>query len=118
MHDLALLSHALDDLVETSLNNDTADNHLAQHRMLRLEIEDEIQLAHVFEQAVQRLDKDLDQVKQCQRRLGRRADRDEVQRCIVPVRDERGVVRVLGCGQRVGVGRRGGGEEGREAGGG
>lgn len=53
--------------------------------MQALEVEDQIELAHVLEQAVQRLDEDLDQVEQRQGGLGRRADQDEVERGVVSV---------------------------------
>lgn len=49
--------------------------------------EDEIQLAHVLEHAIQCLHKDLDQIDQRQRRLSRRGDHDERQGGIVPVGD-------------------------------
>lgn len=79
--------------------------------MQGLEVEDEVELAHVLEQLVERLDVDLDEVQQGQRRLGRRRDDDEVQGRVVAVRDERRhvVVRLRG---RVRGARRG--EEGRQ----
>lgn len=78
--------------------------------MQRLEVEDEVQLAHVLEQAVQRLDEDLDQVEQGERRLGGGADDDEVQRRVVAVGDDGGGVGVGAVGGRVA----GGGQERRE----
>jgi len=53
--------------------------------MQRLKVEDQIQLAHVLEQAVQGFDEDLDEVEECEGRLGRRAYQDEVEGCVVPV---------------------------------
>jgi hypothetical protein len=44
-------------------------NHLAQHRMQRLEIENQVQFAHVFKQVVQTFHKNVDQVQQRKRRL-------------------------------------------------
>ncbi len=91
----ALAAHAVDDALERRLDDDAADNHLGERRVQRLEVEDEVELAHVLEEPVERLDEHLDQVEQRQRRLGRRADENEVQRCVVPVRDERRRVAVL-----------------------
>lgn len=72
--------------LKTSLDDHTPDNHLAQHRVQRLEIENQVQLAHILKQPVQRLDKHLDQIQQRQRRFRRRADQDKVQRRVVSVR--------------------------------
>jgi hypothetical protein len=107
----ALRPHPRNDPIRARLNHHATDNHLAQRRVQRLEVEDEVKLAHVLEQAVQRLDVNLDDVDEGQRRLGRRRDDDEVQRRVVPVRHERRdvVVRLRG---RVRGAR--GGKEGRE----
>lgn len=80
--------------------------------MQALKVEDEVQLAHILEQLVQRLDVDLDQVDQGERRLGGRGDDDEEERRVVPVRHQRGDVVVLLVARR--VRGSGGGEEGRE----
>lgn len=66
--------------------------------MQRFKVEDQVQLAHVLEEVVQALDKDVDEIKQGQRTLGRSGDDDEVERCVVAVGDERG--RVVGLGLR------------------
>lgn len=90
--------NALDDSVELGLDDDAADDHLTQGGMQGLEVEDQIQLAHVLEQAVERLDEDLYQVEQGEGRLGRGADDDEVEGCVVAVGDEGGGVVVRGGG--------------------
>ena len=77
--------------------------------MQRLEVEDEVQLAHVFEQAVEGLDEDLDQVEQGEGGLRRGGDEDEIERCVVAVGDEGGGV-VVGLGR----GRGGGGGRGEQ----
>lgn len=77
--------------------------------MQRLEVEYEIQLADILEQAVECLDEDLDEVEQREGRLGGGGDEDEVEGGVVAVGDERGAVGVGGVG-----GGGAGGEEGRE----
>lgn len=98
--------------VEVRLYHHAADDHLGQGGVQALEVEDEVQLAHVLEQLVQSLDVHLDQVDQGERRLGGRGDDDEEERRVVPVRHERGDVVVLLVAGR--VGGSGGGEEGRQ----
>jgi len=66
--------------------------------MQRLKIEDQIQLAHILEQSIQRLDIHLYQIDQRQRALGARADDDEVEGRVVAVGDQRGNVVVWGGG--------------------
>lgn len=103
---------ARDDPIEVRLYHYTADDHLGQRGVQALEVEDEVQLAHVLEQLVQRLDVHLDEVDQGEGRLGGRGDDDEEERRVVPVGHERGhVVLLLVAGR---VGGSGGGEEGRE----
>jgi hypothetical protein len=53
--------------------------------MQGLEIEDQVQLANILKQSVQRLDVDLDEIDQGQRRLGRRGYDDEVESRIVSI---------------------------------
>lgn len=101
-----------DDPVEVRLYHHAADDHLGQGGVQALKVEDEVQLAHVLEQLVQRLDVHLDQVDQGERRLGGRGDDDEEERRVVPVCHERGDVVVLLVAGR--VGGSGGGEEGRQ----
>ncbi|OAQ97517.1 hypothetical protein LLEC1_01948 [Akanthomyces lecanii] len=67
----------------------------SQGGVQRLKVEDEVELADVLKELVERLDVDLDQVDQGERRLGRRRDDDEVERRVVAVRDERGHVVLL-----------------------
>lgn len=100
LRDSALGPDALDDAIEARLDDDAADYHFAERGVQRLVVEDEVQLADVFEQAVERLDEDLDQVEQRQRGFRRRADDDEVERRVVAVRDERRRVVVLRRGRR------------------
>ena len=57
--------------------------------MQRLEIEDQIQLAHVLEQSIQGFHEDLNQIQECKRRLGGGGDEDEVERGVVAVGHER-----------------------------
>jgi hypothetical protein len=67
--------------------------------MQRFEVEDEVQLAYVFEETVEGLDEDLYQIEESEWRFGRGGDDDEVQCCIVAVGDKgRGVV--VGRGRR------------------
>lgn len=53
--------------------------------MQGLEAEDQIQFAHVLEQAVQGLDEDLDEVEEGERGFGGGADQDEVEGRVVAV---------------------------------
>ena len=103
--------HALDDSLQRRLDDDPSNDDLGEGRVQRLEVEDEVELAHVLEHAVEGLDKDLDQVQQGERGLGGGGDDDEAEGRIVAVGDEGGGVVVAGGG-----GRGGAGEEGREAG--
>ena len=73
-----------------------------------LKVEYQIEFADILKKMVERLDKHMDKVQERERRLGRRADEDKVQRCVVPVGDERRRVRV--CAGRGGRGA-GRGEE-------
>lgn len=106
--DGALGSDAGDDAIHAGLDDDAADDHLAQGGVQGLEVEDEVQLADVLEQLVQRLDVHLDQVQQGQGRLGGRRYDDEVQRRVVAVRHEgrhvvvrlRRRLRRPGCGEQ------------------
>ncbi|POR38902.1 Frataxin-like protein, mitochondrial [Tolypocladium paradoxum] len=101
-----LRSYARDDAVQARLDHHSSYNHLRQRSVQRLEVEDEVQLAHVLEKLVQGLDVDLYQVDEGERRLGRRRYYDEVEGRIVAVGDERGHV-VLLLGRRVRGARRG-----------
>ena len=71
--------------------------------MQRLEIENQIQLTDVFEKAIEGLDEDLDQIEQGEGCFGGRGDEDEVEGCVVAVRDEGGGV-VVGLGRGCGGG--------------
>lgn len=108
----ALCLDPRDDPVEVRLYHHAADDHLGQGGVQALKVEDEVQLAHVLEQLVQRLDVHLDQVDQGQRRLCGGRDDDEEERRVVPVRHERGDVVLLLVAGRVGGSR--GGEQGRQ----
>lgn len=109
-HPAFLLPHARHDLLQVRFHHHAADNHLTQHRMHRLVPEDQVQLAHVLEHAVQRLHEDLDQVDQRERRLGGRGDHDEREGGVGAVGDLRGGV----GGAVLDAGARALGEEGRE----
>lgn len=83
--DLVPLAHAGDDPGEIGLDHAPAHNHLLERGVKGLEVEDQIQLAHVLKQHVERLHEHLDQVQQAQRRLERVRDDDEVQGGVVAV---------------------------------
>lgn len=70
--------------------------------MQRLKIEDEIKLAHVLEEPVQRLDEDLNEVEEGERTLGGGGDDDEVEGRVVAVGYQGGSVVVLGGAARGG----------------
>lgn len=106
-----LCSHTGDDAVHVRLHHHPAHYHLGKRRVQRLEVEDQVQLADIFEELIKRFNVDLDQVDERQRRLGRRRDDDEVECCVVSVRHEGGDV-VLLFGRR--MRRAGGGEERRK----
>lgn len=64
-----------------------------------LEIENQVQLTHVLEKPIERLDEYLDEIEERERGFGGCGDHDEVKGGIVPVGDQRGSVVVgLGCG--------------------
>lgn len=58
----SLALDTVDDSIELRLYHDTSYNHFSQCCVECFEIEDEIQLAHVLEQAVKRLHEDLDEI--------------------------------------------------------
>ena len=68
--------------------------------MHSLEIENQIQLADVVEQAVEGLHEDLDKVEESEGRLGGGADKDEVEGRIVSIGDVGGVIGIV-----AGIGR-------------
>lgn len=106
LRNFALRLHALDNLLSPRLDHHPAHDHLTQHSMQRLEIEDQIQFAHVFEQVIQAFDEDVDQIEESERRFCGGRDDDEVERCVVAVCYEGG--RIVGFGDL-----RGGGSEKR-----
>lgn len=55
--------------------------------MQSFKTKDQIELAHILEEPVKRLDEDLDEVQQGERGFGGGRDKDEVERSIVPVGD-------------------------------
>ena len=73
--------------------------------MQSLEAEDQVKLTDVFEESVQRLDEDLNEVDQGKRGFGRRRDEDEVKGRVMSICDLRRYVR----GSRIAIGC----EEGR-----
>ena len=62
-----LTLHSLDHPIKLRLDHDAAHDHLAQRGMQRLEVEDEVKLAHVLEEPVESLHKDLDEVEERER---------------------------------------------------
>lgn len=98
LRNLPLRLHPLHNLLPPRLHHHTPHNHLSQHRMQRLEIENQIQFTHILEKIIQALDEHVDQVQQRERTFGGSGDDDEVQRGIVAVRDERGRIVGLGLG--------------------
>src|SRR5690349_1296481 len=66
--------------------------------MQRFEVEDEVELADIFKEAVERLHEDLDQIEKGEGRFGGGAYDDEVEGSVVSVGDERRRVVVLGGG--------------------
>lgn len=65
--------------------------------MQRLEVENEVELADVFEQSVKCLNEDLYEVEEGKRRFGGGTDDDEVEGGIVTICYKRRGVVVLGC---------------------
>ena len=62
-----LSPHTGHDLVNVGLDHDATHNHLVQGGVHGLKPKDQVQLAHILKDAVQRLDKHLDQVDQGER---------------------------------------------------
>jgi 4-diphosphocytidyl-2C-methyl-D-erythritol kinase len=56
-----------DDMIELRFHNYASHYHLTQSRMQCLEVEDEIELAHILKEAIQRLDEDLYEVEEGER---------------------------------------------------
>lgn len=100
-------------MIELRLHDHAAYDHFTQCGMKCFEVEDQVELAHVLEETIQRLDEDLYEVEEGERRLGGRADDDEVEGRVVAVGYEGGGVVVGGTW---GGGLGGAGEERREAG--
>ena len=67
--------------------------------MQRLEVENQIQLADILEQAVEGLDEDLDEIEEGEGGFGGGGDEDEVEGGVVAVGDEGGGVVLLGGGR-------------------
>lgn len=67
LRDSALSFDGLDNLIELRLNYNAAHNHFAQCGMQGFEVEDQVELADVFEEAIEGLDEDLDEVEQSKR---------------------------------------------------
>lgn len=75
----------LEDLAGGGLEDQAAADHLVEHVVGGLVVEDEVQLAHILKAAVQRLHKDLDEVQDAQLRLTAVDHEAEVERRVVPV---------------------------------
>lgn len=74
--------------------------------MQRLKVEDQIQLADILKQSIQRLHENLNEIQQSQRGLGRSRNDNKVQRGVVAIRYQRRRIIVLlarsargGCGR-------------------
>ncbi len=90
--ELVHLGHDPNDLVLVRLRNKPADDDLHQHVLHAVGVEDDVELADALEEAVERLDEDLDQIDDRELRLGRVDDEDEAERGVAAV-DEAGVGR-------------------------
>ena len=65
------------------------NNHLVYNEMHTLRVEDDVELAHVFEVPIERLDEYLDQVEDAKFRLGAVDGDAEIERGVLPVNDAR-----------------------------
>ena len=88
----ALRAHARHNAVEARLDDNAANDHLREGGVHGLKVEDEVELADVLKEAVERLDVDLDEVHEGERGLGGGGDDDKVERRVVAIGDERGRV--------------------------
>ena len=68
--DGALALHALKYLFQLSFDHDASHYHFSERGVECFEVEDQVQLAHVFEKAVEGQHKDLDEIEEGQRGLG------------------------------------------------
>lgn len=76
-----------DDLGDACVDDHSSLDHLLQCDLEHLPMEHQVQLADVFEAAVQHLDKHLDQVQDSQLALILVHNEDEVEGCVMPVDD-------------------------------
>lgn len=60
LRNLPRVAHSFDNLVEIRLDDAPADDHLLERCVQRLKVEDEVELADVLEEGVERLHKHLD----------------------------------------------------------
>lgn len=85
--DALTLFDTRDDFLQCSLYDYSTNDHLAQNGMQGFEAKDQIELADILEQSIEGLNKDLDEVQQGKRRLGRGGDQNEVECSVVSVGD-------------------------------
>ena len=78
------------DLVGVDLHHESPGNHLVQDQTGFLLVEDDVQLAHVLEALVKRLDVNLNEVKNSELRFRLIANDDEVQGREVPINHLKG----------------------------
>ena len=108
--------HAFHYRLQSCLDYYATHHHLPKRSVQGLEIEDQIKFTHVLEESIKGLDKDLYEVKECQRGLGRRADKDEVKGGVVTIGYERWSIIVCGARANLSIGRRRrGGKERRKS---
>ena len=82
---LPLPLDARNDLLQPRLYNHAPYNHLPQDCMQCFKVENQIQLAHVLEEAIEGFDEDLDEVEEGEGGFGGGGDEDEVEGCVVAV---------------------------------
>jgi len=88
---LVLRRDRLENVGQVGLEHHAAHDDLVQHKVHLVEVEDEVQLAHVLERLVERLDEDLNQIQNAQLALRAVDAEDKVERGVVAV-DQLGVL--------------------------
>ena len=81
----SLTPHTINNLVKRCLYDHATNDHFSQASMQGLEVENQIQFANIFEEPVERFNKDLDQIEKGEWRFCGSRDEDEVEGCVVPV---------------------------------
>ena len=91
MHKLRLRFDDLQDGARARLHDEPTDDHLVDDPMHLLAVEDDVELAHILEMAVERLDENLDQVENAELTLGAVDDHAKVERRVQPIDHPRSV---------------------------